>query len=162
MVEPGQVLQLLELLVQPAGRDQVLPGKLKHIQAEIKWPPFRRQHFQMHFLNENVWISLKISLKFVPKVLINNILALVQIMAWCRSGDKPLSEPMHIHVYTSLCLHELIGHVTLVQCPRKLWRPCRSEIPLKYSNCRSCKSIACLNSRNQYNSHKLLPVQQDL
>ena len=25
---------------------------------------------------------------------INNIPALVQIMAWCRPGDKPLSEPM--------------------------------------------------------------------
>ena len=29
------------------------------------------------FLNENVWIQIKISLKFVPKGLINNILALV-------------------------------------------------------------------------------------
>ena len=34
------------------------------------------------FLNENVWILLKISLKFVPKVRINNIPALVQIMVW--------------------------------------------------------------------------------
>ena len=48
------------------------------------------------------------------------------------------------------------------QCPRKLWRPCRPEDPQKYFNCRSCKSIACLYSRNQYNSHKLFPVQQDL
>ena len=49
------------------------------------------------FLNENVWISLKISLKCVPTVRINrinNIPALAQIMAWCRIGDKPLSEPM--------------------------------------------------------------------
>ena len=42
----------------------------------------------------NVWISLKISLKFVPDVRINNIPALVQIMAWHHPGDKPLSEPM--------------------------------------------------------------------
>ena len=35
-----------------------------------------------------------ISLKFVPKGSINNILALVQIMAWRRPGDKPLSRPM--------------------------------------------------------------------
>ena len=34
------------------------------------------------------------SLKFVPKSPINNIPALVQIMAWPRTGDKPLSEPM--------------------------------------------------------------------
>ena len=46
------------------------------------------------FLNENVSIAIKISLKFVPKGPINNILALVQIMAWRWSGDKPLSEPM--------------------------------------------------------------------
>ena len=46
------------------------------------------------FLNENVWILLKISLKFVPKGPINNIPALLQIMAWRRPGDKPLSEPM--------------------------------------------------------------------
>ena len=29
--------------------------------------------FKCTFLNENIWISLKISLKFVPKVRINNI-----------------------------------------------------------------------------------------
>ena len=60
--------------------------------------PFSRRHFQMHFFNENVWISIKISLKFVPKVQINNIPALVQIMAWCRPGDKPLSEPMMVRL----------------------------------------------------------------
>ena len=38
------------------------------------------------FLNENVEISIKISLKFVPKGLINNIPALVRIMAWRRPG----------------------------------------------------------------------------
>ena len=37
-------------------------------------------------LNENVWILLKISMEFVLKVQINNIPALVQVMAWCRSS----------------------------------------------------------------------------
>ena len=46
--------------------------------------------------NENIWISIKISPKFVPKGPINNIPALVQIMAWRRPGDKPLSEPMMV------------------------------------------------------------------
>ena len=50
--------------------------------------------FKCIFLNENVWISSKISLKLVPKVRINSIPALVQMMAWSRPGDKPLSEPM--------------------------------------------------------------------
>ena len=38
--------------------------------------------FQHIFLNENVWISIEISLKFVPKGPIINIPAMVQIMAW--------------------------------------------------------------------------------
>ena len=35
------------------------------------------------FLNENVWISIKISLKYVPKGPVKNIPALIQIVAWC-------------------------------------------------------------------------------
>ena len=38
--------------------------------------------------------SLQISLKIVPKVSINNIAALVQIMACLRPGSKTLFEPM--------------------------------------------------------------------
>ena len=56
------------------------------------------------FLNENVWISIKISLKFVPKGQIDNIPALVQIMAWHRPGDKPLSEPMMVSLLTHICI----------------------------------------------------------
>ena len=47
--------------------------------------------FKCIFCNENVCILIKISLKFVPKGLINNIPALDQVMAWRWSGDKPLS-----------------------------------------------------------------------
>ena len=56
------------------------------------------------FLNENVWISLKIPLKFVPKGPVNNIPALVQIMAGRRPGNKPLSEPMLVFVSTHICV----------------------------------------------------------
>ena len=55
---------------------------------------FPDDNFKCIFLNENIWISIKISLMFVPKSPIDNIPALVQIMAWLRPGDKPLSEPM--------------------------------------------------------------------
>ena len=58
----------------------------------------------MHFLGWNMWISLKIPLKFVPKGPINNIPALVHIMAWCRPGDKPLSEPMMVRLPTHICV----------------------------------------------------------
>ena len=43
--------------------------------------------FKGIFLNENVLISIKISLKFVPKGPINNIPALGQIMACRLAGD---------------------------------------------------------------------------
>ena len=60
--------------------------------------------FKRIFFNENVWIPIKISLKFVPKGPINNIPALVQIMAWRRSGDKPLSEPMMVSLPMHICV----------------------------------------------------------
>ena len=60
--------------------------------------------FKCIFLNENVWISLKISLKFIPEVRINNTPALVQIMAWRRPGDKPLPEPMMVSLLMHLCV----------------------------------------------------------
>ena len=60
--------------------------------------------FRCIFLNENVWISINISLKFVLKGPINNIPALVQIMAWRRPGDKPLSEPMMVSLLKHICV----------------------------------------------------------
>ena len=50
--------------------------------------------FEYKFVNENVLISIKISLKFVPKGPIDNKSSLVQVMARCRIGAKPLHEPM--------------------------------------------------------------------
>ena len=43
-------------------------------------------------------------MKFVPKGPINNIPALVQIMAWSRPGDKPLTEPMMVILTTHICV----------------------------------------------------------
>ena len=47
--------------------------------------------FKYIFLNENVWISITISLKFVPKGSTNNIQALVQIMAFRRRNDATIT-----------------------------------------------------------------------
>ena len=65
---------------------------------------FADDTFKRIFVNENVRILIKISLKFVPKGPINNIPALVQIVAWLRSGDKPLSEPMMVSLLTHICV----------------------------------------------------------
>ena len=59
--------------------------------------------FKWIFLNENARISINISLKFVPSGPISNIPTLVQVMAWCRPGDKPLSEPMMVRLPTHIC-----------------------------------------------------------
>ena len=72
-------------------------------------PRRNRRHFvddifKCILLNENVLISIKISLKFIPMGPINNIPALVQIMAWRRPGDKPLSEPIMIISLAHICV----------------------------------------------------------
>ena len=67
--------------------------------------------FECVFLKENAWTSLKTSLKFVSKVLIYNILALIQIMAWHRPGAKQLSRPMVVssltHISDALIRHSV-------------------------------------------------------
>ena len=63
--------------------------------------------FNCIFLNENVWIPIKISLKFLPKDPINNIPALVQIMAWRHPGDKPSFEPTMVNLLTHRCVNRL-------------------------------------------------------
>ena len=60
--------------------------------------------FKCISLNENVWISTEISLKFARKGSINNIPALLRIMAWRRPGDKPLSEQMMTSLLTHICV----------------------------------------------------------
>ena len=57
------------------------------------------------FLNENDRISIKISLKFVPRSSIDNKPALVQVMAWRRIGDKPLPEPMMVQFTDAYMRH---------------------------------------------------------
>ena len=60
--------------------------------------------FTCNFFNENCCILIKFSLKYVRKGPIDNNPALVQIMTWRRSGDKPLSEPMMISLLTHICV----------------------------------------------------------
>ena len=76
--------------------------------THLIWPSQNCQHnadiFKCIFLNENIWISLKILLKFVPEVQINIIPTLVQIMDWHEPGDKPLSEPMMVSLLMHICI----------------------------------------------------------
>ena len=86
-----------------------IPILVKHCTLNSLRPRRNRRYFaddifKSIFFNENVWILLQISQKIVPKVRINNIPALVQIMAWRQPGDKPLSEPMMFSLLTHICV----------------------------------------------------------
>ena len=76
--------------------------------------------FKHIFMNENIWIPIKISLKFLPKGSINKIPALVQIMAWRRPGDKPLSGPMMVNLPTHICVTrpQWVKHMLLMNLNR--------------------------------------------
>ena len=114
---PHFLLHFIELFCSPISYCfHSLPPK--NTRVPTAWLPLLGQmdHNSTHLthwgrVNENVWIAINISLKFVPRGPINNIPTLVQIMAWRRAGDKPLSEPMKIslpmHIYASLSLNEL-------------------------------------------------------
>ena len=80
-----------------------------------RWTPWGRNKmaaiFQTAFSNAFSWMKMyKFLLRFhwslflVPKGTINNIPALVRIMAWRRPGDKPLSEPMMVSLLTHICV----------------------------------------------------------
>ena len=84
--------------------------------------------FKCVFLNENEWILLRISLKFVPKVRINNIPSLVQIMAWRRPVDKPLSEPMMVSLPTHICVTRPQWVNDVISCLPLHWLELYSKI----------------------------------
>ena len=80
---------------------------------------FAHNIFKRIFLNEKFRTFILISLKVILKCSFNNKSALVQIIAWRRSSDKPLSEPMmvallkhththlYIYIYASFGLNDL-------------------------------------------------------
>ena len=70
--------------------DDILPKQFVNIlRLRQDDHPFPDDIFKCIFLNENVKISIKISLKILSTGPNNNIPSLFQIMAWRRAGDKP-------------------------------------------------------------------------
>ena len=55
---------------------------------------FADDSFKHIFMNEKFCISTSMSPRFIPKGPIFNKSALDQVMAWRRTGDNPLPEPM--------------------------------------------------------------------
>ena len=97
------------------GYGHVTPWAIITLRPRQNGRHFANDIFKSIFINENAWFPIKISLKLVPWGLINNIPALVRIMAWRRPGDKPLSEPMMVRLSTHICVarpHWVIHHKT--------------------------------------------------
>ena len=72
-------------------------GKFSHQHINSSDPGQNGRHFPDD-------IFKCILLKFVPKRLIDNTSASVRVMAWHRTGDKPLSEPMMVSLLTQICV----------------------------------------------------------
>ena len=85
------------------GKHNKTPCAINTLRPRQNGRHFADDTFKHIFMNEHVRISTNISSKFVPQGLINNIPALVQIKAWRRPGDKPLSESMMISLPTHIC-----------------------------------------------------------
>ena len=103
----GPVMQTYSIIRLDVLRNCRVAGEMRPINTlrpRQNGRHFADDIFKCIFLNENVWFLIKISLNFVPKGHINQIPALVQIMAWRRPGDKPLSEPMMVSLPTYICV----------------------------------------------------------
>ena len=112
---------------------------------------FNDDIFKCIFLN--VWILIHISLNFVPKVPVNNIPALVQIMGWRRLGDKPLSEPMMVRLPTLICV------------TRSQWLKLGlhfMEVSLKVDDMYICAHTKPHSTASPQPSHKYILVNQYL
>ena len=73
------------------GRDKIAAISQTTFSNAFSWMKICEFHFRFHW-------------KFFPNLQINNIPALVQIMAWRRPGDEPLSEPMMLSLVTYICV----------------------------------------------------------
>ena len=82
-------------MIKSQDRDNsIQDNKLTHLSMDKTAAILADDIFKWIFMNEKLLILIRISLKFVPKGPIVNKSALVQVMAWRRTGDKPLTEPM--------------------------------------------------------------------
>ena len=77
--------------------------------------------FMCILMNEKFSILIRISLKFVLKGPIYNKSALARVMAWCQTGDKPLSEPLLIH-FIDAYMRTLGGDELFHQSMKCIWK----------------------------------------
>ena len=64
--------------------------------------------------NGSVWISITISLKFVPNGPIDYKSALFKVMAWRRTSEKPLPESM-LTQFTDAYIRTALGGIKIAK-----------------------------------------------
>ena len=118
--------------------------------------------FNCVFLNANVWIPIKISLKFVPKGQIDHISALGQILAWRRPGDKPLSEPMMFSLPTHICVfrHQWVKISFVLTIRNKVYYYCCCCCCCCYCNRTVDTILKCRNIANTAFHYDLVNFHQ--
>ena len=93
--------------------------------------------FKCIFVNENFCILIRISVKGP----IANKPALVQVMSWRRTGDRPLSEPMLTQFTDAYMRHQ--GEMSSLTGSMEIWmKKCRIII-LKLISVIGCWDISC-------------------
>ena len=87
--------------------DYMVDWPVNTLRLRQKGCHFADSTFKCIFLNENHCILILISLRFVSKGPINDMPALVQVMAWAQTGDKPLSEQWWLVYWTHIWVTQL-------------------------------------------------------
>ena len=77
---------------------------LSHLPQE-KMTVISDDMFKCIFMNAKFCVLIRVSLMFVFKDLIDNKSSLFQVMAWCRTSNKPLPEPMMIQFTDAYMQH---------------------------------------------------------
>ena len=120
MRSPADIWRSNNVIIMSKRRrfNVMLPLSLRHVSAGIPaliWLPFwsreigsyhietetilsfSRCCFYIFFFMKKCCIFYSNSTESCPQSLTDHVPALVQILPWCRTGDKPLSEPMIVH-----------------------------------------------------------------
>ena len=85
---------LYGLLVERQNYISCFGVMLTHLPLDKMAATFADDIFKCIFLNKKFCILIQISVKFIARGPIGSKSALVQVMAWRRTGYKPLSEPI--------------------------------------------------------------------
>ena len=113
------------------------PGyQIYHIWAWIKEPTIFRRHFQIHFWEKHFLHFDSNCDKICPRWSANSQPLLVQMMAWHRTGDKPLSKPL-------LCLYSRSDNMPCRQISWSL-EAARLDFSHKTSFIHSCTFWQCI------------------